>query len=92
MAVNSRAVTVTTDATRLDGTSDLDDSISGQGIAVFNNGEATVYLGGPSVTTSTGVPVTAGTWGPGFDLSVSDALYGIVASGTVEVRVIESGV
>lgn len=91
MAVNSRAVSVATTATRLDATTDGDDSISGQAIAVYNNGASTVYCGGSSVTTSNGLPIAAGTaWS--FDLSIADQLYGIVASGTVEVRVIETGV
>jgi hypothetical protein len=91
MAVNSRAVTVTDAATRLDASTDGDDSMAGQAIAVYNNGASTVYLGGSTVTTATGVPVAASSWGPGMELSISDQLYGIVASGTVEVRVLETG-
>lgn len=92
MAVNSRAVTVTTAATRLDAITDGDDGMYGQSLAVYNSGAATVYLGGATVTTATGVPVPTATWGPSFDLSISDQLYGIVAASTNEVRVIESGV
>jgi hypothetical protein len=92
LAVKSRAVSVATTATRLDSTTDQDDASSGQAVAVYNNGASTVYLGGSAVTTATGAPVAAGAWGPGFDLTISDQLYGIVASGTVEVRVIETGI
>jgi hypothetical protein len=92
MAVKSRAVTVTTTATRLDGTTDQDDAMSGQSIAIYNGSAATVYIGGADVTTANGYPVAATSYGPGFDFSISDQLYGIVAAATSEVRVLESGV
>jgi hypothetical protein len=96
VAIKSTAVTVATTATRLDTATETDSeghAIYGQSIAVYNNGAATIYLGGSDVTTSNGVPVTAGTWGPSFDIPTRDeALYGRVASGTVEARVIEIGV
>jgi hypothetical protein len=92
MAVKSRAVTVTTSATRLDTTTDQDDAMSGESFAVYNASAAVVYLGGSDVTTSNGVPVAATSWGPSFDLSISDQIYGIVAASTSEVRVIETGV
>lgn len=100
MAVKSRAVSVATTATRLDSTTD----IAPTSLAVYNNGASTVYVGGSDVTTSNGVPVAANTWGPSIDLSAAtrasdpnyntnaEAIYAIVASGTVEVRVIETGV
>jgi hypothetical protein len=87
MAVNSRAVSVGTTATRLDNSGN-----NAQSLAVYNAGSATVYVGGSDVTTANGIPVAATSWGPGMDLKPGDALYGIVASGTHEVRVIESGV
>lgn len=92
MAILSRAVSVATTATRLDSTTDNDDSISGSSIIVYNNGASTIYIGGSGVTTATGTPVAASSWSPGIDLQSADALYGIVASGTVEARVFESGV
>jgi hypothetical protein len=92
MAVKSRAVTVTTTATRLDSTTDQDDGMSGSSLAIYNASAATVYVGGSDVTTSIGCPVAATSWGPGFDLGTGDALYGIVAASTSEVRVIEAGV
>lgn len=92
MAVKSRAVSVATTATQLDSTTDNDDGSPGESIAVYNNGAATIYIGGSSVTTATGSPVAAGTWGPTFDLGPGEPLYGIVASGTVEARVLETGV
>jgi hypothetical protein len=92
VAVKSRAVTVTTSATRLDGITDQDDAMSGQSIVIYNASAATVYVGGADVTTSNGAPVAATSWGPSFDLSISDQVYGIVAASTSEVRVLESGV
>lgn len=91
MAVSSRAVSVGTTATALD-TEGETDGIKGTSLAVYNNGASTVYIGGSGVTTANGAPVAAGSWGPSFDLNAQDRLYGIAASGTVEVRVIESGV
>lgn len=91
MATKSRAVTVATTATRLD-TTDETDSVSGSSLAFYNNGAATIYVGGSDVTTANGAPVPASSWSPGFDLDPGEALYGIVASGTVEARVLEGGV
>jgi hypothetical protein len=91
MAVKSRAVSVGTTATALD-TVDESDSQMGSSIAVYNNGASTVYVGGSDVTTSNGVPVAAGSWGPSISLDGPERVYGIVASGTVEVRVLEAGI
>lgn len=88
MALTSRAVTVTTSATRLDATS-ADESRRGSSVLPYNAGAVTVYLGGSDVTTANGVPMSASSYGPSYDLAVSDALYGIVASGTCDVRVQE---
>lgn len=43
------------------------------------------------MTTAAGTPLAASE-SVALDAAVTDALYGIVASGTVEVRVFESGV
>lgn len=96
MAVKSRAVTVTDEATRLD-SSDERRTAAGrlvnprdvQSVAVFNNGADTVYLGGDDVTVANGCPVPAGTWGPGLDIDAAEELYGIAAAAEVEVRVLE---
>lgn len=90
MATDSRAVSVTTSATRLD-TSSETDLARGSSIAVYNNGAATVYLGESDVTTSIGYPLAAGQH-YAEDLDPGETLYGIVASGTVEVRVREVGI
>lgn len=91
MAINVRAVSVATTATRLDTAAETDTQ-PGSAVAVYNNGSATVYLGDSDVTTATGFPLAAGS-SMAFEFDVSkDALYGIVASGTVAVRVLETGI
>lgn len=92
MAATSRAVSVGTTATRLDATADTSDDVRHQSSAIYNNGSATVFLGGADVTTANGFPLAAGTSMSISDLELGDELYGRVASGTVEVRVFEVGV
>ena len=92
MAVKSRAVTVTTSATRLDSVDETDDTATSS-LSLFNNGATTLYIGGADVSAANGVPVAAGSWGPGLNgLGLGEAVYGIAASGTLNVRVIETGV
>ena len=60
---------------------------------MYNNGSATVFLGPTGVTT--GVAATAGfplKAGQKISLDIDDTvvLYGIVSSGTVNVRVLEA--
>lgn len=90
MAVSARAVTVATTATQLD-TNGRPRSRGGQSLSAYNDGAATVYLGGADVTTAAGYPLAAGEH-MAFDLNGGDQLFGIVASGTVAVRVLEIGV
>lgn len=54
----------------------------------FNNGSATIYIGGPNVSTGNGVPVP-----PNGDFMIPTGvdLYAVAASGTVDVRVMEIG-
>lgn len=87
MAVTTRAVSVANTATRLDAVAEI-----GEEILVFNNGSATIYLGGSDVTTANGVPVLPGSWSPGLPLPRGESLYGIVATGTQEARVLEIGI
>lgn len=54
------------------------------GVTVLNSGTVTLYVGGSTVTTATGVPV-----GPNSQLTLQGpmvALYGITASGTTFVE------
>lgn len=88
MSVSSAAVSVATTATALH-VADAD----ALGIEVQNVGASTVYVGGSDVTTSNGFPVAAGAaWYPPQPLAAGERVYGIVASGTVEVRVLRLGV
>lgn len=89
MALTSRTVSVGTTATRLDKVADA--HLTGA-VALYNAGAAIVYVGGSDVTTANGYPVGAGSYGPGVELAVDESLYGIVASGTCDVRVLEVGV
>lgn len=93
MPAISRAVTVATTATLLTATTADADGIAGSSGSLKNVGTATVFLGGATVTTANGFPLepgdvaeyqTAGT--------TADAIYGIVATGTQPVRVLELGV
>ena len=56
-------------------------------VGIYNAGSVTVYVGGNDVTTSSGWPVAAGA-AVTFDIGRA-ALYGIVATGTCDVRVME---
>ena len=91
MATNTTAVTVTTSATRLDSPVDDDPSAPGQDVTYYNNGAVTVWLGGPDVTVGNGIPLQAGAYADEHLYSRSPS-YGIVASGTCEVRVKQVGV
>ncbi len=82
---SSTAVTVTTTAGALPATAK-----SGRmSLIVYNNCASTVYIGGASVTSSNGLPLVEGA-SISFDLSDSAAIYGRMASGTCDVRVLEN--
>lgn len=93
MAVTSPNVSVTTTATALNTAGDSD-GVVGAAYDFYNDGAVTVYVGGPTVTSSgatKGRPVA-----PGSSLSVqvtsgSEAYYGITASGTSTVIVLSAG-
>lgn len=87
MAMTSRAVTIATTATRID--ADEGGSSTSQGASVYNAGTATVYLGGSDVTTANGYPLAVGEH-LSVDLALAHVLYGIVATGTQAVRVLEA--
>lgn len=88
MSVSQQAVSVGTAATRLDPITD--GTIPKGSCAIRNNGAAIVYIGASGVTTANGYPLDPGRE-MSADLGPGDALYGIVASGTVECRVVEVG-
>jgi hypothetical protein len=54
---------------------------------IYNNGAATIFLGPAGLTTSNGFPLLPG---QSVSLAVGDlVIYGIVATGTVEARIME---
>ncbi|RKY33205.1 MAG: hypothetical protein DRP74_00705 [Candidatus Omnitrophota bacterium] len=57
-------------------------------IIVYNNGSNTVYLGDANVTVGNGLPMPPG-GSYSFKLDVGVVLYGVVASGTEDVRILE---
>ena len=82
------AVSVSTTATAiLDGTVGENPHNRNGQVLLYNNGSATVFIGATAdVTTSTGVPIAAGVT-VGMEVGSGRTVYGIVASGTEEVRV-----
>lgn len=82
-AALSTAVTVTTTATALPAS-----ALSGRrALWVYNNGAAPIFLGPAGVTTANGLPLQAG---QSIVLEVGVlAIYGRVATGTVEARIME---
>lgn len=55
---------------------------------LVNYGSVTVYLGGPGVTTSNGIPVLAN-GGAYEDVTTVDDWYAVTASGTGDLRILE---
>lgn len=83
--VYTRQVTVLATATRLDA------NTSGETVLLINQGAGSVFVGGSSaVTTGTGAEIKTGT-SLSITLGPSDVLYGIVASTTYRVDVLEIG-
>ena len=81
--VLSGAVSVGTSATALPASA----LAARRALIVYNNGSSTIYLGPAGVSTSGGFPLL-----PGQSVSLEVGalvIYGIVASGTVEARVME---
>ena len=78
------AVTVTTTATAIPAT-----ALAGRrAMMVRNNGSVTVYLGDSTVTSTNGFPLSPGEE-KSYELGPPVTLYGITASGTADVRVLE---
>lgn len=90
MSLENEAVSVTTTATALNSAESAGSSLVSLGL--YNAGAVTVYLGGSTVATTTGVPLAAGGYADWSQSEAADRLYGRVASGTCEVRVVRTGV
>lgn len=93
MAFKFASVSVGTTATSL--TSGVTDTRPGgevsRSILIANKGSASVYLGGPTVTSAAGYDLVAGAE-VSFDLGSDDEPFAIAASGTVTVHVLHMGV
>lgn len=76
------AVSVGTSATPI-----IASNAARKALYIVNNGTVPVYLGNSGVATTTGLPLLAA--GSVTDVVTTDAWYGIVASGTADVRVVE---
>lgn len=88
MAIKNSAVSVGTTATALSSAADTG-GVPGSAIAVVP--AAQIFVGTSDVTTETGFPVAANATFTA-DLGPGEALYGVAASGTVSVQVLEIGV
>lgn len=83
-AVRASAVSVGTSATALPAT-----ALTGRRLLIVRNvGTATVHLGASDVTTAAGWPLEPG-WSLQVALGAEVTLFGRVASGSVEVRLLE---
>ena len=83
--VLATAVTVTTTLTPLPGTALADR----RSMTIYNNGSVSIFVGGANVTSSTGIPVAAGTYGPSLDAGPLNIIYAVTASSSADVRVLE---
>lgn len=79
--ITTTQVVISSTATLLPGTAGR----NRQTWLAYNDGSASMYLGGAAVTTSTGIPVGTGSYSPAIDLGNAN-IYGITTgSGTVRV-------
>lgn len=90
MSVNQNQVTVGTTPTLLSVAPDQNNTY-GSGIIIQNNSATDIRVGGPTVTATTGGLVPAGS-AFADDVGPDDVYYGIVASGTATVDVVQRGV
>ena len=86
----SQQVSVGTTATRVDVTDPWYANSALGSVLVRNRGSVSVFLGGSAVTTANGFELGAGE-SVSMDLGTKDTLYGIVASGTARVDVVQIG-
>jgi hypothetical protein len=88
ISIKSTNTTVNATATALPATA----LVGRENIAIYNNDAATttVYIGGSDVTTTNGFPLTTSCPAISLDLDNTVIMYGIVASGTADVRTLEA--
>jgi len=86
-SVHPTSTTVKTTLTSLPGYGVLDNR---RAIIFYNNDSTnTVFIGGSTVTTSTGMPIEAKSFSPSFDSGPLQKWYGVTSSGTADVRCLE---
>lgn len=82
----STSVTVGTTLTELPAYGELNNRRT---MILYNNGSQTIYIGGSDVTASNGLPIPSSTYSPPIDAGVNLKVYGLTASGSSDVRVLE---
>lgn len=88
MTIKAHRVTVDTSPTKIN--TAATDGLSGAGGQARNRGASSIYVGADDVTTATGYEVEAGDV-VAFDLDQGENLYGVTASGTCIMHVLEGG-
>lgn len=86
MSVTATEVSAATTATQL--FSAAADSAHGDSVVIQNVGAADVFIGGSAVATTTGFKLAAAASTPLLPLRPGESVHGIVATGTVAVRVL----
>ena len=90
MAVRHNSISVGTSATALH-YQEPASADRGQEVLLTNAGSASVYVGGPGVTTTSyGYELKAGT-SLAVEIADGESLFGVVATGTVTVRALYVG-
>lgn len=86
-SVHPTSTTVKTTLTSLPGYGVLDNR---RAIVFYNNSDdTTVFIGGSTVTTDTGLPIEAKSFSPSFDSGPLQKWYGVTSAGTADVRCVE---
>lgn len=83
--VRARSVTVSTTATPLPGQVQS----NRRSLLVYNNSAVTVEIGGSTMSFGEGLPIAAGTFSPVIDAGDNMIMYGVVSTGTANVRTLE---
>jgi len=95
MSINSLGGTVKTRAITVNSTTPtpLPDEVLAyrRSMVIYNNSSTIIlYVGGSDVTSTNGMPVPPSSYSPSFDAGPKMIVYGIAASSTINVRVMEA--
>jgi hypothetical protein len=82
--IQAKKVAVTNAVTQL-----TDTVLSRESLLIENNGSVTVYVGNSDVTAATGFPIAANASLNDFPAPFTGMWFGIVSSGSSDVRVLE---